>query len=105
MSVKTLQSIIIIIIILFSCHVTSTALCLLLAADYVCWATFSVSYYVIDSISLFTLDTVLSHNYRILPSFYRSQLITAVFTPVIKVIFWFSKLAVDNSKNSTQAKN
>jgi len=26
-------------------------------------------------------------------------------TPVIKVIFWFSKLSVDNSKNSTQAKN
>jgi len=65
------------------CAVVPTSLllsALLLAASYIFLVTFAVLYYVTDSffpivpLSI-SLDTVLSHNYRI--------------TPVIKVIFWF----------------
>jgi len=63
-----------------SLHYASAALRLLHAASYVFLVTLLVLYYVSDSffpvvpLSI-SIDTVLSHNYRI--------------TPVIKVIFWF----------------
>jgi len=63
-----------------SCYNASAAQRLLLAASYIFLVTFSLLYYATDSffpivpLSI-SLDTVLSHNYRI--------------TPIIKDIYWF----------------